>query len=248
MSFRDRLNRWARGDQDFESSAEKTGWTRFLLPAIILSSLASFFIIGSVLNFDNAFIERWMTWAADNPLSLLVVIAIYVILGLFGTPQFLLLAVTGAVLPPFQAFAYGWTATMVSATFHFILGRQFGDWIRAASGKRLRRLKQIMSQNGIVASALLRNIPAGPFIFVNVVCGASGMRGHHFLLGTGVGIIPKAAALIFLGINLGKFMREPSLEGLAIIAGVLIGVFVISGFLAKFLSRFESGRNPPSEP
>lgn len=239
MSFRDRLNRWARGDSDLETSSERSGWGRLFLPAMILVSLVSFFVLGSQLDLQSEYLEQWMTWAADNPLSLVVVIAIYVLLGLFGTPQFLLLAITGAVLPPAQAFLYGWTATMVSATFHFLLGRQFSDWIRSASGRRLRRLKQIMSQNGIVASALLRNIPAGPFIFVNLVCGASGMRGHHFLIGTGVGIIPKAAALIFLGVNLGKFVREPSLEGFAIIAVVLVVVLAVSGFLAKFLARFE---------
>ena len=233
MSFRDRLNNWAKDDQG------ETNLGRFLLPLAVLMSLLSFLFIGSMLDLKDDLIQSWMTWAAANPLSLLVVIAVYVVLGLIGTPQFLLLAMTGAVLPPFQAFAYGWTATMISATLHFFIGRQFSDWIRAASGKRLRRLKQIMSRNGIVASAILRNVPAGPFIFVNVVCGASGMRGHHYLMGTGVGIIPKAGALIFLGINLGTFIREPSLQGFAIIAAVIAGVALISTGLARVLAKFE---------
>ncbi|TNE38266.1 MAG: DedA family protein [Alphaproteobacteria bacterium] len=246
MPLRDRLNRWAKGDSDLEAAAERSLWGRIFVPGMILLSLVSFFAVGSLLDIESAQLQNWMAWAADNPMSLLVVIGIYFALSFLGTPQFLLFALTGAVLPPTQAFLYGWVATMVSSTGHFLLGRQFSGWIRSASGKRLRRMKQIISQNGIVASAVLRNMPAGPFIFVNLVCGASGMRGHHFLIGTGVGIIPKAAALIFLGVNLGKFLKEPSVEGLLIIGAVLVGVLAISAFLARFLSRFEKSKIQPN--
>ncbi len=242
MSFKDRLNRWARDGKGNQSLG------RVVFLGLLITSVLSFFLLGAFFNIDSTALEGWMAWAADNPMSLFVVVGVYVVLSFLGTPQFLLFAVTGAVLPPFQAFTYGWTATMIAATIHFFIGRQFSDWIRAASGKRLRSLKQVMSRNGIVASAVLRNIPAGPFIFVNIVCGASGMRGHHFLIGTSVGIIPKAAALIFLGINLGAFLRDPTPQGLAIIGAVLIAVFLVSLGLTKVFRRFEEAPAEKTEP
>ena len=114
MSLRDRLNKWAKGDSDLETVAERSLWGRIFVPGMILLSLISALVLGSQLDLENAHLERWMSWAADNPASLVVVIAIYVALSFFGTPQFLLFALTGAVLPPGQAFFYGWIATMVS--------------------------------------------------------------------------------------------------------------------------------------
>lgn len=226
------MNRWA----DNGKSSNALG--RIVLPLFILLSVAAFYIIGQIFDLQGDRIADFVGWAADNPMALLIVIAAYVLFGLFGTPQFLLHTMTGAVLPPVQALTYAWVATMVSATLHFFVGRQFRDWIGAASGKRLTRLRAMISQNGIVSSAVIRNVPAGPFIFVNIVCGASGMRGYQFLAGTGIGIIPKAVASILLGVNLGAFVAEPSATGFVILGLILAAVVFFSLQLTKVMQRF----------
>ena len=138
-----------------------------------------------------------------------------------------------------MAFGYAWLATLVSATLHFYMGRQFSDWIEAASGERVGKLKSLIAQNGLVASAVVRNVPAGPFIFVNVVCGASGMRGYNFLIGAAIGIIPKAAALIFLGVNLSSYLKDPTPQRLAILIIVIGTVAFVSMGLAWVVGRFD---------
>jgi uncharacterized membrane protein YdjX (TVP38/TMEM64 family) len=233
MSLRERLNTWATGDD----GPKRIG--RVALPALVLLSLASFFVIGAVLDLESEAVQNFMAWAATSPLSLLVVIALFVGFGLIGTPQFLLITMTGAVLPAGLAFGYAWIATLISATLHFYMGRQFSDWIGAASGTRVARLKSMIAQNGLVASAIVRNVPAGPFIFVNVVCGASGMRGYNFLIGTAIGIIPKAAALIFLGVNLSSYLKDPTPQRLAILVIVIGAVALISMALAWIVGRFD---------
>lgn len=119
------------------------------------------------------------------------------------------------------------------------MGRQFSDWIEAASGTRISKLKSLIARNGLVASAVVRNVPAGPFIFVNVVCGASGMRGYNFLLGAAIGIIPKAGALIFLGVNLSSYIKDPSAERLSILIAVIGCVALVSMGLAWIVGRFD---------
>lgn len=233
MSLKERLNTWASGDD----SPKRIG--RVLLPALVLLSLASFFIIGALFDIESDAVQDFMAWAATSPLSLVIVIGVFVGFGLVGTPQFLLITVTGAVLPPVMAFSYAWLATLISATLHFYMGRQFSDWIEAASGTRVGKLKSLIAQNGLVASAVVRNVPAGPFIFVNVVCGASGMRGHNFLIGAAIGIIPKAAALIFLGVNLSSYLKDPTPERLAILVIVIGIVALVSMALAWLVGRFD---------
>lgn len=232
--LKQRLNKWASGDD----GPKKLG--RVLLPALVLLSLASFFVIGAIFDLEGDRIQEFMIAAATSPLSLFVVIALFVAFGFLGTPQFLLITITGAVLPPTQAFAYAWIATIVSATLHFYMGRQFSGWIDRASGTRVNKLKALLSRNGLVASAIVRNVPAGPFIFVNVVCGASGMRGHNFLIGTGFGIIPKAGALIFLGVNLSSYLKDPSPGRLGVLLAVIGAVAVISMGLAWVVGKFNA--------
>lgn len=233
MSLRERLNTWASGDD----SPKRIG--RVLLPALVLLSLASFFVIGAIFDLESDAVQQFMTWAAASPLSLLIVVGVFVGFGLIGTPQFLLITLTGAVLPPAMAFGYAWLATLVSATLHFYMGRQFSDWVEAASGDRVGKLKSLIAQNGLVASAVVRNVPAGPFIFVNVVCGASGMRGYNFLIGAAIGIIPKAAALIFLGVNLSSYLKDPTPQRLAILIVVIGTVALVSMGLAWVVGRFD---------
>lgn len=233
MSLRERLNTWASGDD----SPKRIG--RVLLPALVLLSLASFFVIGAIFDLESDAVQQFMTWAAASPLSLLIVVGVFVGFGLIGTPQFLLITLTGAVLPPAMAFGYAWLATLVSATLHFYMGRQFSDWVEAASGDRVGKLKSLIAQNGLVASAVVRNVPAGPFIFVNVVCGASGMRGYNFLIGAAIGIIPKAAALIFLGVNLSSYLKDPTPQRLAILVLVIGTVAFVSMGLAWVVGRFD---------
>jgi uncharacterized membrane protein YdjX (TVP38/TMEM64 family) len=237
MSLGERLNRWASGDD----GPKKLG--RVLLPALVLLSLASFFVVGAVFDLEGERIQSFMTSAATSPISLFVVIAVFVGFGLMGTPQFLLITVTGAVLPPLQAFGYVWVATLISATLHFYMGRQFSTWIGKASGPRVNTLKSLLSRHGLVSSAIVRNVPAGPFIFVNVVCGASGMRGYNFLIGTALGIIPKAGALIFLGVNLSSYLKEPSPEKLAILIVVIGSVALISMGLSWIVGKFTDQEN-----
>lgn len=235
MGLRTRLLQWANNDGQGKKALEK-----YVLPGMLLLSLVTFFFVGSVLDDRNGFVQEWMAWAADNPLAIIVVIAVFVSFGMLGTPQFLLFTVTGAVLPPVQAFIYSWVATMLSATIHFYMGSHFQEVIRASSGRRLTKLKAIIANNGVLASALVRNVPAGPFIFVNVVCGASGMKNTHFWAGTAFGIIPKAAASIFLGINLGEFLKNPTLENLGILAAVILAVVLVSIGVTRIFQQLET--------
>ena len=79
-----------------------------------------------------------------------------------------------------------------------------------------------VEKNGVLWSFVVRLVPTGPFILVNLAAGVSTIRWPSFLLGTALGIIPKivVVALISMGVFAGLDGRVLSLLfiGLAIVA------------------------------
>jgi uncharacterized membrane protein YdjX (TVP38/TMEM64 family) len=76
--------------------------------------------------------------------------------------------------------------------------------------------------------AVLRNIPIAPYSVVNLVAGASPLRFWDYLWGTALGFLPALVGLAFLGESLGAFLRDPKLETLLVVAGVVIGLALLS--------------------
>lgn len=90
MTLKERLEKWASGEDGSKNL------DRIALPALVLLTLASFFIAGAIFNLEGDRIHAFMASAAESPLALVVVIFIFVAFGFLGTPQFLLITITGA--------------------------------------------------------------------------------------------------------------------------------------------------------
>lgn len=177
--------------------------------------------------------EAWMRNLAGSPWGLPAVIAVFCVAAFLGVPQFALIAASVAVFGPLLGAAYGWIANMTSGALTFWIGRAGGEAaVRRFAGPRAQRLSELIGRNALMASAVVRSVPAGPFLIVNMVFGASAAKFRDYWIGMGIGILPKIA-LVAVGWKtlIAAFEGNPvtaiGFGGVALVLYIGLTVFVI---------------------
>jgi uncharacterized membrane protein YdjX (TVP38/TMEM64 family) len=162
--------------------------------------------------------------AARGPAALPVVVAAFAALAFLGVPQVALIAAAVAAFGPRLGFGYSWIGTLISALVGFALGRTWGARLLAETqSERLARFTDLIGRNGFVASLAVRLVPFAPFVAVNMAAGVTRMRLTAFVLGTGLGITPKIAAIGFAGGSIASGGGSASLAWVAVAALVWLG-------------------------
>lgn len=197
----------------------------------------------------EAEVERWLGFAATSPAGLLIVIAAFSLLAFLGAPQVALYAAAVVAFGPMRGCVYSWVATEVSACVGFWVGRAFGSRLDAWLQKPgVARFMDMIGQNGVIASLLVRLVPSAPFIVVNMAAGVSPMRFIHFAAGTGIGIVPKIVLTAFAGHSAARALKGGGPEHVLLIVGV-VALWVAVGWLARrwLMTREVAGdeRLPP---
>lgn len=165
---------------------------------------------------------------AGLPAAPLLVIGAFMVAGLAAVPLTALVVATAAVFGPWQGLALSWVGGMLSAMLVFVVGRLFGRTaFRRLLGERGRRLSERVADRGVVAVAVMRNVPVAPYSVVNLAAGASPIRPLDFALGTAIGLAPGLLLLTVAGDRLAGALRSPSLANLGLLAAVLL---VFAGF------------------
>lgn len=162
--------------------------------ALAAAVLAVFFIgkSGMLPGLEEA--EGWLRDLAGSPWGLPAVIFVFCVAAFVGVPQFALIAAAVAVFGPLMGAVYGWVANMISGAVTFWIGRVSGEAaVRRYAGARTRQISSLIGRNALIASAVVRSVPAGPFLIVNMVFGASDAKFRDYWIGMGLGIIPKIA-------------------------------------------------------
>lgn len=188
--------------------------------------IAGLFFFGQdLLNLDGgSAAERLIGAGRGTTWAPVVAVLAFVVLGLTGFPQFVMIAAAVVLFGPIYGFLYSWAGTMLSANLGFALGHIFGtDILRRFGGERANHISAMVGRRGIIASALVRVVPSAPFIVVNMAAGVSHIRISQFIIGTGLGIIPKMAFIAFIG---GSLMSLT--QGLNIwIIGAIVAVVLV---------------------
>ena len=204
-----------------------------LLGGVLLAVVLVVFGLGKlgVLPSGDAMMA-WMDSMADSPWGLLALILVFCVSAFLGVPQFALIAAAVAVFGPWAGAAYSWVATMASGALTFYVGRLAGEQaFRRYAGKSANRFAGFIGRNAFVASAVVRNVPTGPLLLVNMAFGVSHARFWPFWAGMAVGTIPKIVLIAFAGRSLlAALQGHPVTAILAALAAVgvyaLIGVWV----------------------
>lgn len=178
-------------------------------------------------------------------------IAVFVLASFLGVPQFALIAAAVLAAGPLEGAVLSWVATLIAALIHYTLGRALGG-ARLRHGLERRGLTRTrawmdrLARNGLWMSALVRVVPTGPALFVNMAAGAAGVRLRDFALGTALGIVPKIAAIALFGQGLGAWL----LQGRAgVAAAFVLAAAVVAGTVWGLRWRWrKSQANPISPP
>jgi len=170
-----------------------------ILPILILIVLmwTAKVSFGVPLSDFNLWFEKFRHSAYAIP----IIIATFIAGSFLSLPQWALFAGTIAVFGPVQGGALSWMATLMSGSVNFGVGRWLGysrieRFVKVDS--RIDTFLSRLRQNGFLASFAVRFVPTGPFIFVNMLAGASGLKFRAFIGGTALGIIPKILVVAFL--------------------------------------------------
>lgn len=178
---------------------------------------------------------------ADGPLGLPAIILVFCVGAYLALPQFILIGISVAAFGPWLGSVNAWLATMASGSLTYGVGYWSGNAVLGqVTEGRMARFSAFVSRNAFVASAVVRNVTAGPFVFVNTIFGALKANFWAYLSGMGIGILPKIALIAFAGKGLRAAMEGR--ETLAVIM-ILAALAILVGGWWYVRRRRQKGEN-----
>ena len=211
---------------------------RALIGLGFLAVVIGIFVLGKTTNLlDFSTIHTQVEAVAASPWALPALIIVFCISAFIGIPQFALIAMAVAIFGPWLGALFAWIANMVSGALTFWVGRIAGEkTFKRYAGATANRLSSYVGRNAFLASAIVRNVPAGPFLIVNMAFGVSHARFLHYWAGMGLGVLPKIALIAFAGQSLAAAITGNPLT--AIIAALAaIAVYVGIALYARNRAR-----------
>ena len=195
-----------------------------------IALLLSLFLFGRYTEFLNIeALERAIGEFANGPWGVPALILTFCACAFIGVPQFLLIGIGVYAFGPLWGAVWSWVATICSGTLTFWVGRFFGEATLQRLGQgRIKRFADFVAKNAFAASAIVRNVPTGPFLMVNMIFGAIRARYLHYIAGMALGVIPKIALVAF-----GLQAIQAAIEGNLWMAG-FAGLAALLVFLGGF--------------
>ena len=167
----------------------------------IIAMLACLWVAKAFFGVDISDVDDWFAAVRHSPYAKIIIIAVFVAGSFMSLPQWALFVAAIGVFGPVTGGVLSWIGTLTSASVNFIAGHRLG---RARFERylkpdtRLDRFMVRLRENGALASFAVRFVPTGPFVLVNMLAGASGLRYRSFFVGTALGIIPKIMIVAFI--------------------------------------------------
>jgi len=138
--------------------------------------------------------------------------------------------ITGTVLAfgVWEGGILSWVGSLAAAVLGFWIGQLVGaERLNRLDAKLIQKISSAVRKNGFMTSLVVRLVPTGPAILVNLAAGVSRMKFLHFVAGTAIGIIPK---IIVVGL-----ISQGLISGLS--SGFLGVVFAALAVVAILLSH-----------
>jgi uncharacterized membrane protein YdjX (TVP38/TMEM64 family) len=205
-------------------------WRAVLRSAVLLLGLAA-------LGLAWAEMPRQLSPAALAPLiaplsagggaaaPVLFVLAIGLAMAV-GLPRQVGAFAAGYLYGPWLGTLLGLAAALVSAGADFGWARFLGRAaIKRRLSGRLERIDAFLAANPLGASLMLRLLPVGNNVLLNVAAGVSGVTAGWFLLGSAIGYLPQTVVFALLGggTRLGRGLEVALAVGL-FVASALVGL------------------------
>jgi phosphatidylserine/phosphatidylglycerophosphate/cardiolipin synthase-like enzyme/membrane protein DedA with SNARE-associated domain len=173
-----------------------------------------------------------------QPLTPLLVIAIFSLAGLLAFPVTLLIVTTALAFGPLWGSVYSIAGAMLSALMGYGVGHHLGrKSVQKLAGGSINRLSRRLAKHGMLAIITVRIIPVAPFTVINLVAGASHIKTRDYLLGTLVGMLPGILGITVFADSLVRTVKEPDPMQIGLFVAVAVGVLSIMLGLKKWLNK-----------
>ena len=225
-------------EEEKHSTKRRHGSKLIVTLALLLALAASWrwTPLAEVVNIDR--LTGWFSAIKGSPLVPLVVVGAYVFGGLLMIPVTLLVGLTGIVFSPLAGTAYALVGCLLSGLVAYGVGARLGrDTVRKLVGNRSVRIGRRLAENGVVAVAIIRNLPVAPFTIVNMLAGASGIKLKAFLIGTALGMLPGILGIVVFSDRLLSVFRSPDWFNVSAAVGVALLIGLGSWWINRRLSR-----------
>jgi uncharacterized membrane protein YdjX (TVP38/TMEM64 family) len=182
-----------------------------------------------------------------GPLGLVGVTGVFIALGSLGFPVTWLVVGVAAALPVYASIPVCLVGIAATAMIGFAIGA-VAPGRRSPSrekGGKLARVARMFSERGVLAVAVLRNLPLAPFAVVNVACGMTSLRWWTYLAGTMIGMTPGVVLIALFGKQVGDLIENPTWGGAGKVLGVLVVVVVLAALADRAIRRWWPGAPGP---
>ncbi len=225
-------------EQKGRGRGRKWAFPLLLIAMLALAGLWRWTPLGEVLNLQT--LQAWGNVFRDSAAAPLIVGGAFVLGGLIMLPVTLLILATALLFNPLLGFGYALLGSVLSAVSTYGIGRFMGrDTVRRIAGAKLNDISKKMARRGLIAVVLVRFLPVAPFTVVNLVAGASHIGFRDFLLGTLIGMSPGILMISAFEGSLQRAIRNPELNNILILAGVLLAAGLGIWFIRKWLRKKE---------
>lgn len=190
------------------------------------------------------------TFSAE-PWAPLAMIAIFVLAAIVFFPVLVLIAATALAFEPWRALSIAMCGVLASTSVLYALGTLA---MRGRAPNKLQRaverIDAMLHGRDIVAVMLLRMIPIAPSTLVSISLGVLGIPLRDALIGTALGMAPGMIVITALGRQLRAVMAQPTLGGVAMLAGLLLAWLALGVVLQRVAAakQWRTASLPPPEP
>jgi phospholipase D1/2 len=214
------------------SVVQPARWSRWPRRLILLVYLG--LALGLVLLWRDPAARHWLhpeglselgSRLRASPLGGLAVIGGYVLAVNLAVPVAVLVSVGSLVFGPWPGMAYAMGGMLSGALVGYGAGRLAGlALVDQASGGRLALLSQHLAQRGLWTVVLVRVLPVAPFLMVNVMTGALGVRLRDYLMGSFLGLLPATVLITLFLERLQAVWAAPGLGPWLLLGGVALAI------------------------
>lgn len=225
-----------------------------LVSLALFAALGALFVSGKmVFDSEQSAVGAWFEWLSDQWFALPLTVALFIALSFVGFPQFVLMGAAVVAFGPIVGFLYAWLGTLAAASVHYWLGLRFGsDIVARYGGEWANRISDFIGRNGMMASIIVRFVPSGPFIVVNMGFGVTRTPYWAFLIGLAIGAACKIV-IVSLGwqIILDFFNNQDPMVIAILIAAMIawIGLMLLARrWLRRNRDVPAAANTPPADP
>jgi phospholipase D1/2 len=219
------------------SVASKLAMFAPLLPLIVLIVV---WLSGGLRRFDSPEeVAVALRSLGDHRFALGYVLLGYGVGTLFFMPMTALIAGTLLAFEPVRAFFYAFLGVQLAATTTYFCGRLLGGRaLDHLDGRRIQKLRTLLREHAVRASAAARALPVGNFTLLNWLIGGLRVPFRSFILGNALGALPGLLVMAVFADRLASALKDPQPAQIALLVGVGIAAVLLIYVAQRVAKRF----------